>query len=951
MSTSKKVPIWAVFGFFNALFSLLRKIQPDAIAISFDVGRETFRTEMYPQYKAHREAMPDEMRQQMTLIREGVEKLGIPIYELPGYEADDVIGTLSKQAVEEGWRVQILTGDQDAFQLVDDHRVEVLIPPRTPKDEMKVYDREGVYAKMGVYPEQVIDFKGLKGDSSDNIPGVPGVGDKTAARLLADFKTLENLYDHLSDVKGKLREKLATYRDQAFLSKTLATINRESPISATFGDCHLHIPDINAFLAFLDDCEFRNFRKQAPDLLKPFLNGASDHVMAAVSHVTAGETETGEPHESSAGQVAVLEAAAAFFTVPHRVIVEEAELAAFLSEAARTGVLALDLETSGLDVFGDKIVGIALSYHEGPLWSLVERPAVNPLGLKDYPKSFQTLAFEPDAELDPSRIRTAYVPVGHTDGSSQLSRETALSRLRPLLEDSGIVKIVHNAKFEINMFRGEGIDCRGLVMDTMIASYVDRSDRRHGLKSLGYEIFRHPMQEITGLIGTGRKQVPFGEVPVKNAAAYASCDSFVTLELAAHFLRRLENERLTLLYEIELPLTLVLARMEWDGVSLDVPYLQSLSVDLEKRLAVIEADIYRLAGVEFNINSPKQVGEVLFEKLGIPPLRKTKSKSGYSTDAKVLEQLAGEHDVVQRILDYRQLFKLKSTYIDSLPTLLNAKTGRIHSSFNQTVAATGRLSSSDPNLQNIPIRTEEGRLIRKAFVPRDESWSLLSADYSQIELRLLAHYSEDPSLIRAFQAGEDIHTATAALVFGMDPKNVTREQRYQAKAVNFGVIYGQTAHGLSQQLRIPRGEAAEFIDRYFMRYPNVKRIIESVQAEARKTGQVTTLCGRVRDLSEGLNSSVRSVREFSERAAFNTVLQGSAADLMKIAMIRVLRQLDARKLESRMILQVHDELVLEVGKHELDEVQILVREAMELDQPLKVPLVVDMNVGRNWMEG
>ncbi len=951
MCTSDKTPTWAVYGFINAIFRLLQKIKPDAIAMSFDTGRKTFRTDMYPEYKANRESMPEDMRSQMGLIRESVEKLGIPIYELKNYEADDVIGTLSKQARDEGYNVQNLTGDQDAFQMLEEGKVEVLIPPRTPKDQMKLYNREAVFTKMGVYPEQVIDFKGLKGDASDNIPGVRGVGDKTASRLLAEYETLENVYQHTDEIKGKLQEKLVTSKDIAFLSKELATIDRSSPIEAKFEECCLEIPDVQAFLDFLERMEFRNFKTQAPELLKPFFNGSAyikgngntpELVLSnAVSTDVKPENEAiSSPFEASEK-----------FGVPYTLITQKIQLDVFLRGLKQSGVFSLDIETTGLDYFNDQLVGISIAYYKENPWKIESRKAVNHLGLNDYPETFQALTLKKKDVFNTAELETVYIPVGHkVDVTDQLDCSDVLEALRPLLEDPKMVKIAHNAKFEMNFFKTYGIEWQGLIYDTMIASYVHEADRRHGLKVLGSDILNIEMQNIKTLIGSGKKEIPFSEVPLQEAADYGACDAYVTLKLAAYFVEKMDTERDILFYEIEMPVVHVIAQMEREGVNLDVPYLKTFSGELGQKLDEVEADIYQLAGLQFNINSPKQVGEVLFEHLGIAPLRKTKSKSGYSTDAKVLEKLSEEHPVVQRILDYRQLYKLKSTYVDSLPNMVNSKTGRIHTSFNQTIAATGRLSSSEPNLQNIPIRTDEGRKIRGAFIPRSQGEILLSADYSQIELRMLAHLSEDPNLLKAFKEGEDIHTATAALVFGMDLDKVTKEQRYKAKAVNFGVIYGQTAHGLSQQLKVPRAEAAEFIDRYFRRYSHVKMIIEAVQELARETGHVTTICGRVRDFAEGLNSSNKNIREFSERAAFNTVLQGSAADLMKVAMVRVMRTLKARGLKSRMILQVHDELVLGVPEDELDEVKQLLVEAMELDQPLKVPLVVDVELGKNWMD-
>jgi len=957
MRTSEGTPSWAVYGFFNALFSLLKKIKPDAIAVSFDVSRITFRNELYPEYKAHRDSMPDEMRAQMDLIRRGVELLGIPIYEKKGFEADDVIGTLACKAAHEGFWVQILTGDQDAFQLVDDldpdnpakahaGKIEVLIPPRMPRDEMKTYDRQAVFEKWGIYPEQVIDFKGLKGDTSDNIPGVPGVGDKTAVKFLTEYKTLENLYVHIDELpKNKMREKLEAFKDQAFLSKTLATIDRHVPLEVTWEDCRLAIPDFGALIDFLEQMEFKSVIKQASSLLSPFVNQAVPSAENSTTSVADG-VETSENAPTSTVQNTLFSMKEPL-SVAHTVVTTESQLRELVALVTQVGVFALDLETTGLDVHNDSLAGIAISVLDA--FERYERPAENILKLKDYPKQFPAIRLKSGIPDKP--IQNYYIPIRQADLQSEIDESLILELLKPILSSSEVVKLVHNAKFECNMFRQLGIPLQGLIFDTMIASYIDNPDRRHGLKSLYEELFDQPMGEIKELIGTGRKMILFSQVSLEAAAAYAACDTFATLELARHFLAKLDEKQWTLFYEIEMPLAHVLADLEWTGVALDTAYLKELSQQLNERLIILEREICGLSGCDFNLNSPKQVAEVLFEKMGIAPSRKTKGKTAYSTDVKVLEQLAEEHEVVRKLLEYRQLFKLKSTYIDALPELINPKTHRLHTSFNQTVTATGRLSSSNPNLQNIPIRTEMGRLIRQAFVPEQrEGWSLVSADYSQIELRLLAHFSEDPHLLGAFQQGEDIHTATASLVFGMPIDKVTKEQRYRAKTVNFGVVYGQSPYGLSQQLKIPQSEASQFIQLYFARYGKVKQCIDRIKAEAHKTGKVETLAGRTRDLSRDLQSTNRSVREFAERAAFNTPLQGSAADLMKVAMIRLQRKLQEAGLQSRMILQVHDELVLEVPDAELEQVKTLIQWAMELDQPLRVPLVIDLYAGPSWME-
>jgi DNA polymerase I len=951
MRTADQRPTWAIYGFFNILLSLIKKLRPDAVVVSFDIGRVTFRNDLYPEYKAHRESMPEDMRSQMQAVRDGVILFGIPIFERENYEADDVIGTLAHRAAREGFRVRILTGDQDAFQLVDDGNpsqehgpgsIEVLLPPRQPREEMKTYNRQAVFEKWGVYPEQVVDFKGLKGDTSDNIPGVPGIGDKTAAKLLAEYGTLTALYERLDELPAnKLREKLETYKDQAFLSQKLATIECNTPMDPVDWEaCHLSIPDIPALLAFLEKQEFRSHVKQAADWLPLFQNDGSDVSMPSVAASPVQNLPDASLHpERGCLQVA------------HEIVTTEAALQALAALIEQTGVFAIDVETTGLDVHLADLAGIAISVGSG--LETYRRPAENVLKLKEYPTSFPALRLKPGAENPENRqpVRSFYIPLLQKEPGDLLSENLVLQVLGPLLNSDAIAKLVHNVKFEGNIFRRRGIPLGGLVFDTMIASYVEEPDRRHGLKSLAEEVLGWPMAEIDTLIGSGRKLIPFSEVPVEQAAAYAACDTWTTWELAHRFLTRFEERQWTLFYEIEMPLAHVLTGMEWTGVALDKPCLEALGNSLNERLGELERDIWELAGLEFNLNSPKQVGEVLFERLGIAPTRKTKSKAAYSTDVKVLEQLAGQYEIVAKLLEYRQGFKLKSTYIDALPTLVNPVTHRLHTSFNQAVTATGRLSSSNPNLQNIPIRSELGRQIREAFVPGSkEDWVLISADYSQIELRLLAHFSEDPHLLEAFNKGEDIHTATASLVFGVPIEKVSKEQRYRAKTVNFGVIYGQSPYGLSQQLKIPQEEAAQFIRLYFSRYSRVEQCIEGIKNQARETGLVETLAGRVRNLSRDLGSSNRSVREFAERAAFNMPLQGSAADLMKIAMIRLQRKLKADGLQTRMILQVHDELVLEAPRSEIDRACDAVRWAMELDQPLHVPLVVDVYAGPSWME-
>ena len=923
MSTKDNTPTWAVYGFFNALFNLLKSVKPQAMIMTFDVSRESFRTRLYADYKAHRDSMPEDMRVQMGLIRQGIDALDIPVFALADYEADDLIGTLSLRGRDEGYQVAILTGDQDAFQLVEDGAVTVLLPPRNPRESLRPYDRQAVFEKWAVYPEQVVDFKALKGDASDNIPGVPGIGDKTAAKLLAQFTTLENLYDNLPQSgTAKMQAKLAENKDTAFLSQQLARILRDVPLEVDWQQCHLGVPDPAAWHNFCQQVEFRSFQQQQVQLLALF-NG-ENHSEAALND----DASKPEPVASA-------------FTPPYTLVNTPEALSALSEQMVKAGLFAIDVETQGLDVRDNPLIGIAIGIATG--LTAHKMPPANPLGMDAMPKDQTILALTGDYTDE----ALFYIPLAHQTDNLPLA--DVLAVIKPLLENPQIIKLAHNAKFERNVFRQHDIALNGLVFDTMIASYVLHPEQRHGLKALALSHLGLPMDEYEALVGKGKKHVPFAHLPIEVAAQYAVCDAAACLRLAHRFVGQLKPSLQTLLYEVELPLEAVLAGMEWEGIRLDVGWLKQLSEQLNARLAELETALYQhTGGTPFNINSPKQVGEVLFEKLGIAPLRKTATKA-FSTDAKVLEQLKGSHPIIDQLLDYRQVFKLKSTYVDALPQLLHPLTGRLHTSFNQTITATGRLSSSNPNLQNIPIRTTLGREIRKAFVPR-EGWVLLSADYSQIELRMLAHFSQDPHLTEAFKNNVDVHTATAALVFDVPPEQVTKEQRYRAKTVNFGVIYGQSAHSLSQQLGTTYGEAQQFINLYFLRYNTVKACIEGIQHQAHQTGKVSTLLGRERDLSADLGSRNRAVREFAERAAFNTPLQGSAADLIKLAMIRLYHRLMEEGLQARLLLQVHDEMVLEAPPAEVERVSTLIDWAMALNQPLHVPLVSDIATGPSWLE-
>lgn len=919
MKTTDNVNTWAVYGFLKALFDLLKNVQPDAIAVSFDKGRDTFRLKEYPEYKANRQQMPDSLGEQLHLITEGVKALEIPIYTMSGYEADDIIGTITKKASELGHKTLILTGDQDSFQLICPKcNVSVLIPS---KGELVEFDKKKVYEKLGVYPEQIADYKGLSGDSSDNIPGVKGVGEKTAVKLLEQFGTLENIYEHIEEISSKsVKEKLEKDREMAFKSKYLATIYREVPIEFDFEHTHLTLPDMEKLEAFLRKLQFHSFIKQLPEILS--------HFNAEIPAETASNTADTQM-QLNLGIVAAEKISNKTFDVPTEIINTEEKFQEFLKIIDELPVFSFDTETTSLDVFNAKLVGMSFGWN--PQIIIKEGKVY-----KDNSVSGST--------------RTVYIPVGHTEGN-QLNIDYVLEKLKPIFESPDKFKIIQNAKYEINILKSYNINLDGIVMDTMIASYVKNPTFKHGLKQQAFGYLGYEMTNIEELIGKGKTAITMDMVSVEKAADYACGDAKSTLELGGLYAEIFEPDQEKLFYEIEEPLVPVLAEIERNGVSIDTAYLKSLSDELETNISKLEEKIYQFAGEKFNVNSPKQVGEVLFEKLKLPVKGKPKTQTGYSTNAKVLESLAHVHPIVDLLLTQRHFAKLKSTYVDALPQLINSKTGRIHTNFNQTITTTGRLSSSNPNLQNIPIRTSIGNRIREAFVPQDkENYVIFSADYSQIELRLLAHVTEDEALIRAFQENKDIHTETASKVFGVSPEEVTKEMRRKAKAVNFGIIYGQTSYGLSESLKITPSEAKEIIEKYFQTYPQIKKYMNETIYQAHSLGYVETIYGRKRYLQDDLNSRIKTIREFAERAAINAPLQGTAADLIKMAMIKLYEKLKNSGYKSKIILQVHDELVLEVHKNEIEEITALVKDCMELNQPLKVPLVIDIAYGPTWME-
>ena len=862
LSNSRGEATNAIYGFVNMLLKVVREQQPDHLAVVFDAKGPTFRKQLYPAYKAHRAQMPEDLVPQIPVIKEVVKAFNMPAIEKQGFEADDIIATLAKQFAAEGLEVMVVTGDKDLMQVVSE-KIRLL---DTMKDQ--VSGLAEVAARFGGTPDKVIEVQALAGDSSDNIPGVPGVGEKTAVKLIQEFGSVENLLAHLDQVKGKLQEKLRENADLARLSKQLVTLKDDVPLDLDYDNFALTPPDNAALTTLFKELEFHK-------LLQEF---------------SSDERASGEGY---------------------RGVLSASDLDALVAELKAAERFAFDTETTSLDAVRADLVGLSFAVRPGEAW---------------------------------------YIPVGHyyLGVPEQLDRTMVLERLRPLFEDPQKPKIGQNAKYDALVLRRAGITVAGITVDTMLASYLaNPAASSHGMDALAAELLGYKTISYKEMTGSGKNQIGFAEVEVEKAIVYAAEDADITLRLAQKLEPQLkEAGQEQLFHDVEMPLMDILTDMEWSGVRIDADFLGALSQEMAGKLAALEKTIFELAGGPFNVASPKQLGEVLFERLKLPRGRKT--KTGWSTDVEVLTGLAAEQPIAARLLEHRSLSKLKGTYCDALPKLVNPDTGRIHTSFNQAVTATGRLSSSDPNLQNIPIRSEEGGRIREAFVPAEGNL-LLSADYSQVELRLLAHLADEAVLKEAFAKGEDIHARTASEVFGVFPEMVTAEMRRQAKTINFGVIYGMGAFSLGKDLGIPTREAQAFIDNYFARYPGIRAFMESKRQEAREKLYVTTLLGRRCAVPE-IHSKNGAVRSYAERNAINYPIQGSAADLIKVAMVNVHRRLEKEGLAAKMVLQVHDELVFDVPEAELAAVEALVRQEMEGAIPLSVPLVVDIGTGRNWRE-
>jgi DNA polymerase-1 len=894
-------PTHAVYGFALMLLAVWEEHQPDYLAVAFDVG-ETFRHRQYAEYKATREKMPDDLGHQLGRIEQLVHAFNIPVFTAQNFEADDVLGALSSQASRQSVETIIVTGDRDAFQLVGPN-VKVLIAGRSFA-ERELYDEARVEERYGLPPAKLVDLKGLVGDTSDNIPGVKGIGEKGGIKLVQQYGSLEGIYEHLDELPKGQRANLEAGRDIAFLSRALSRIVLDVPgVKLDLEACRTHDFDHDEVLRLFRELEFRSLYNRipagplaAPAAGEPVQLSMFETAAEAKPSVPSGPQPSG-PIQARAGQ------SSAGATTDHQILTTPEALADLAKRLRAAGRFTFDVETTSVDAVTAALVGLAITDAPG---------------------------------------RGYYIPVAHL--------QSLISNLQPVFADGALPKVAHNAKYDVTVLAQHGLETRGPLFDTMIADWLINPSGSHGLKHLAWTRLEVEMTEITDLIGSGKKQITMDQVPVEQVAAYSCADVDMTTRLVAGLTEELQARGLWKLFnEVEMPLVPVLTDMERTGIRLDAAVLHEMSQSLDERLRAIEREIQDLVGYNFNVNSTQQLSQALFIKLALPTTGLKKTESGhYSTAAGVLEGLRGQHPVIDLILEQRELSKLKSTYVDALPQLVNPRSGRIHTSFSQTGSVTGRMSSSNPNLQNIPIRGERGREVRRAFVA-DEGWKLVAADYSQVELRVMAHIAHDPGLLGAFERGEDIHAATAAAVLGIPLDQVTKAQRDVAKRVNFGLSYGQSAFGLAQQTGMSQQEAGEFIKTYFEKYPGVRQYIERTKRQAAEQGYVETLLGR-RRYFPGLAQMRGPERGRAEREAINMPIQGTAADIIKIAMIRLHRALREKGLSARMLLQVHDELVLEAPDAEVDAVVPLVRQVMANAFELAAPLKVDVEVGQNWLE-
>ncbi|MCR4416585.1 MAG: DNA polymerase I [Ignavibacteria bacterium] len=892
LRNSKNQNTSAVYGFLSSLLKILENEKPDYIAVAFDTKEKTFRHDKFPEYKANRQLIPDDMIYQLDYIKKILKAIDIEIITAPGFEADDIIGTLSKKFKENKVQSYLVTPDKDFLQLIEDG-IYVYKPLKKSVEDAEVYDINKVKEEYGLTPEQFIDFLALTGDPTDNIPGVKGIGEKTALELIKEFGSLDNIYKSIDKInKVALKQKLIDGKEMAYLSRELVTIKRNIPIDVDLENLKIKSPDVKTLENLLNELEIKTFNKRLENLLNTKIKSSTP---------TLFDTEELEKPEIKIKEID---------GTNYILLDSEEKIRQFILKAEKSDLIVFDTETDNLNSIDANLVGLSFCLNKSEAYF--------------------------------------YKLENHRNFDAKENDRKNLKLFKKILEDQSKLKIGQNLKYDINVLYNYGIDVQPPFFDTMVAAYVFNPDGVTGLDDMAKKYLNYDTYKISALIGDKKNSALMWNVPVNDLKIYSCEDADITYQLYLILKEELKSKELIdLCEEIEFPLVKTLSDMELRGVYINTYDLQDLSIELGKQISNIEAKIYELAGEEFNVNSTKQLQEILFVKLKLEPTKKT--KTGYSTDIQSLEQMRFSHPIIEHLINYRQLVKLKNTYVDSLPELINKRTGRIHTNYNQTITSTGRLSSSDPNLQNIPIRSEMGKEIRRAFAASDENWKILSADYSQIELRILAHICEDPNLIQAFENDLDIHAATASKVYGVPIDQVTPEMRRKAKEVNFGILYGIGPFGLKTRLGISQTAAKELIDRYFRTYKKVHDYLEETKKFAHKNGYVETLKKRRRYLPN-INSQNATVRSAEERQAINMPIQGTAADMIKIAMNNISKYFRENKLKSAMIIQVHDELVFEVHKDELEEVKRVVKKEMEEAIKLKVPVKVDIGIGNNWLD-
>ena len=894
---SKGTDTSAILGFMNSLFEIIRTQNPDYLAVAFDKGGSVTRSEMFEEYKSNRDKTPEPILVAIPYIKEILEGMKIPILEKEGFEADDIIGTVAKDAEENNFKVYMVTPDKDFAQLVS-HNIFLCKPARMG-NSMEIWGVDEVKDKFEVEsPDQVIDYLGMMGDSVDNIPGLPGVGDKTAKKFIKQYGSLENLLQNAHEVTGKLGEKIIENKELGVLSKKLAKIILDVPIDYNLDEFKLSDPDKEIVLKVFDELEFRRIKETFFKIFGTNSSQLEEKGAEVIQGDLFSETYNLESNKDSLNDSKSI----------YQRIESFEELKLLVEKMMKQEIVAFDTETEGLNALETDIVGISFSWQKG-------------IGY--------------------------YLPIKNNKSVHEKSFEI----LKPFFESTEIIKVGHNIKFDIQVLHKYNVKVSSPIYDTMVAHYLINPDMRHNLDTLSESYLNYSPISIESLIGKkGKNQISMRDVSIDKITNYASEDADITLQLKSIFDKEIEVNNLgKIFYDIEIPMINVLSEMETEGIKIDTSYLEKLDKEFEEDLEKLKKEIFKKSGEEFNLNSPKQLGEILFDKLKLVSKPKKTKTGQYSTSEEVLSSLANDHKIIEDILEWRSLDKLQNTYVKSLPNEVSSLTNRVHSSFNQTVTTTGRLSSNNPNLQNIPIRTANGQKIRRAFIPRGSDYILMAADYSQIELRVIASMSNEENMIDAFVNNQDIHTMTASKIYNVNPENVTREQRGNAKTVNFGIIYGVSAFGLSQQTDLNRSESKVMIDNYFLNYPGLKKYMSDQIDFARNNGYVETIMGRRRYL-QNINSQNNMLRSGAERNAINAPIQGSAADIIKIAMININSELKKQSLKSKMLLQVHDELVFDVHKSEKDQIKDIVKTTMESAVKLKVPLKIDLEFGKNWLE-